>query len=329
MIASMNVTASMSEKRILCIAVTPCLQRTLRCNRLRVGEVNRVCAAAVTTGGKSVNAARVIKALGGEPVVAGIAGGDTGSQLLALLDRMGIEHDFVRAAAATRVCTTIIEDEGGAVTELAEEASIPTDSDLGDLHGRVERLLPRCDIVIIAGALPPGCLGDVYADVARAAASRGVPVIIDTHGKPLLGTLAHAPLLAKLNRQELSRTRGLDVAQGRGLIDAARGLLGLGARWVLVTDAGRPALLVGEAGIWRFTPPSVKVLNNVGCGDAATAGIAVGLCRGENIHEAVSLGMACGAANAVTLTPDEVDRATVQCLLAGVTCSKQQIRIPR
>jgi len=309
---------TISAGKILCVAVTPCLQRTLRCERFTMGEVNRIRSAIVTTGGKAVNAARVVKALGGEPIVAGFAGGETGRHLLALLDRMGIAHRFVRVASPTRVCTTVLEDVGGRVTEAAEEASVPSTAELEDLRRKVAALLARCRVVIIAGALPPRCPPRAYEEMAGKAVRCGVPVIIDTHGEPLLRALAPRPLLAKLNREELGRTCAAAVGDAGRLVAAARGLIRRGARWVLVTDAGRPAWLVGACGVWTFTPPRVKVLNSVGCGDAATGGIAVGLSRGEEVPVAVRLGMACGAASATTLTPGEIDPAFVERLLPVV-----------
>ena len=57
----------------------------------------------------------------------------------------------------------------------------------------------------------------------------------------------------------------------------------------------------------------IEAVNPVGSGDAVTAGMAVELSRGKDVSEAIVTGMACGAANALTLVsgllkPDDVVR---------------------
>jgi fructose-1-phosphate kinase PfkB-like protein len=71
---------------------------------------------------------------------------------------------------------------------------------------------------------------------------------------------------------------------------------------------------------WRS--PRVTAKNPVGSGDAMMAGIAVGLWRGESMVEAIRLGIACGAANAMTVEPGFVRLTDVKRL-----CSTDQNRV--
>ncbi|MEI6632672.1 MAG: hexose kinase [Chlamydiota bacterium] len=301
--------------RVLCVAVTPCLQRILRVGRLEIGRVNRAHSAVLTVGGKAVNAARALAALGGAPCLTGFSGGVNGDRMRKILRRMGIAHEFVRSRGETRICTTLFDESRGGVTEIVEEGPVPAGGELQSLHRKFAVLLPRCGMAIAAGALPPGCPVDAYALLARDAAARGVPFLIDAHGPALLAALPHRPLLAKLNRDELQRTVRHPVAPGARMSAALRGLVSRGARWVLVTDGSRPAFLAGESGAWRFIPPAVKALNSVGSGDSCTAGIAHALSRGRPMPEAVRFGMACGAANAMTLEPGDISPAAALRLL--------------
>ena len=63
-----------------------------------------------------------------------------------------------------------------------------------------------------------------------------------------------------------------------------------------VAAAARPLAQGG------FRPPRIRALNPIGSGDAVTAGIAYGILKGKDIAEGMRLGLACGAANALTLT---------------------------
>lgn len=300
---------------MVCVAVTPCLQRIVRADGFRPGRVNRVRVAALTVGGKAVNAARVLASLGDSPLLAGFAGGANGGRMRSILDRMGIAHDFVSAAREGRICTTIFDGSGGAVTELVEEGPVPAPAEIAALLRGFPALLRRAAMAIVAGALPPGCPAELYARLARAAALARVPLLLDAHGPALLASLPRRPLLVKSNREELARTLGLSRLPRARTAAALRGMLPRGARWALVTDGPHPALLAGEGGVWRYTPPPVESLNSVGSGDSCTAGIAHALLDGEAMPEAVRFGMACGAANATTLEPGDLDPAAARRLL--------------
>jgi len=301
--------------RIFCVGVTPCLQRTIRFPRLQFGRVNRAGSVAVSSGGKSVNVARTLKALQGSPLVTGFAGGETGNRMVSFLEEIGIETDMVWTDQATRICTTLIDETTGCVTELVEEAPLPAPDEWSALDERLSLFLAESDLMVVAGAPPPGSPEDVYAGFARRARESGVAVLIDARGEALLRALAYSPVLAKLNDQELAATWGRPMDTEGVLREAAQMLIKGGAQWVLVTQGERDAWLLNETHAWRFTPPAVDVLNTVGSGDATTAGIAAGLLRGRSMPDAVQLGIACGSANATTLTPGEVDTGLVKKLV--------------
>ncbi len=297
------MTAAAKNASVLCAALTPCLQRILRADGFRPGGVNRAHAASLTVGGKPVNAARVLSALGASPVLTGLAGGANGARILSILDGMGIAHDFVRGERESRACTTIIDGRRGAATEIVEEGPAPSPREAAALRRKFSALLRPSALALVAGALPPGCPTGVYSELARAAARAGVPLLLDANGPALLAALPHRPLLAKSNREELARTLGLPRLARAQTAPALRALLARGARWALVTDGPHQALLAGEGGVWRYGPPRVKTVNGAGAGDSCTAGIAFALLDGKTMPEAVRFGMACGAANATTPDP--------------------------
>lgn len=302
----------------MCVAVTPCLQRILRIGGFRTGGVNRARLATLTVGGKAVNAARALSALGDVPLLTGLAGGTHGTVMRSILDRMGVTHDFARSRGETRICTTLFDESCAVVTEIVEEASTPSAAEIDSLLRRAARLARRCGFAAAAGALPPGCPLDLYARLARTAATAGAALVLDAHGPALLAALPHRPRLVKCNREELGRTlRGAAASDAR-LLEGARELAGRGACWVLVTDGPRAAFLFGGGEGWRLFPPTVKALNNVGSGDSCTAGIVHALLRGREMPEAARFGMACGAANAETLEPGDISPAAARRVVGGV-----------
>jgi len=310
--------SSRKTHRILCVSVTPCLQRTIRFSSLRLGQVNRADSVAISSGGKSVNVARTLKALQESPLVTGFSGGETGNTMVSFLKEIRITTNMVRTDQSTRICTTLIDDTTACVTELVEEAPLPTPDEWSALDERLSLLLAESSMMVLAGAPPPGSPEGVYARFVHRAQASEVTVLIDAHSEVLMQALAYSPVLAKLNDQELAATCGRLIDTEGALREAARMLIRRGARWILVTQGEKDAWLLNETLSWRFMPPAVKVLNPVGSGDATTAGIAAGLIRGQSVPDAVQLGIACGSASTTTLTPGDLDVGLVKKLVPEV-----------
>jgi tagatose 6-phosphate kinase len=248
-----------------------------------------------------------VATLGVRAVVVGFIGGHTGRLASADLQRHGVGCRFVRLPAPTRVCTTILDHATGEITELVAEAPTPSRAAWEQFHRKFRAQLPRARLLAIAGTLLPGAPATLYRDLARAAAAHGVPVLIDSQKAPLLHALSCRPLLAKLNVHELAATVAGSRRTPQSILAGTRRLLARGAQHVLVTLGARGAWLVSGDETWHLQPPTVRTVNPIGSGDSVTAGIAVGLVTGQPVLEAVTLGIACGTANAMTLTPATFD----------------------
>jgi tagatose 6-phosphate kinase len=108
------------------------------------------------------------------------------------------------------------------------------------------------------------------------------------------------------------------VRNERDLVAAAHELCRRGAAWTLVTRGAAPAVLCNGREAWTFQVPQVRAINPIGSGDALAGGVAVALARGDGTVQACRLGIACGAANAMTLLAGQVRRSDVEALVAQV-----------
>ncbi|HWH70192.1 MAG TPA: PfkB family carbohydrate kinase, partial [Candidatus Sulfotelmatobacter sp.] len=118
---------------ILCIGTTPAAQRVMVFRQLTLDAVNRAVTTLDGAAGKSINVAKVLKALGEEPLAVGFLGGDRGEALRAALTAQGIELEFLTVAARTRQCITLIDQATGNITELVEESRPISPMDYDDL----------------------------------------------------------------------------------------------------------------------------------------------------------------------------------------------------
>ncbi len=292
-------------KKILCLGLTPALQRTLLFDVLELNEVNRAKLVIESAAGKALNTARALSLLSMPVQVAGLNGGATGRKIDAFLKAYGVTSVQTTMKVNTRICTTLLDQRQGTITELVEEAPNPGAAALKRfMRDNLERLADAAALVI-SGTLPPFVEETFYLPFVREAQKRGTPVIIDSHRAPLLHVLSEKPLLAKLNRQELSITFKREITSEKQIVTCMKELIALGAQNVVITQGAKPTYVMTSHGQhWRLTPPQLdQVINPIGSGDCTTAGIVSKLLKRRPLPEAIAFGLACGSANATTQTP--------------------------
>ncbi len=303
---------------ILCIGTTPAAQRVMIFRGLALDEVNRAVQTLDGAAGKSVNVAKVLKALGEEPVATGFLGGDYGEFVRTSLVGQGIEVDFVTVVARTRLCVTLLDESTGRHAELVEEGRSVIPAEVEKLRAVIGRRIGRCRAVVMSGTLAPGCPGTFYSECTRLARQAGALAVVDARGAALVEALAARPGLVKPNRSELAATVGRELADEPAVRSAMRELVERGTERVVVTAGTEPALAMDGQGLWRISVPRVAAVNPIGSGDAFTAALTWRLVRGDDLGEACRWGCAAGAANALTPMPGEVRREDVERLAREV-----------
>jgi len=301
------------SKSIICCGFTPCVQRILEFKKVEKGGVNRAVNVTVGIGGKGANTARMVKQLGGLPVLVGFVGGANGILLEEMLDAEGVEYRHIVVEGETRICQTLVEQGNPETTELVEEMPALRLENWKQMLS-LFRSFDLAEVVVpISGKLPAGAPVDAYAQLCAAVRDGGGRVILDAPGEPLLRSLPYHPFLVKINDVELLQTMG-----GDDLMAACARLIKLGAESVLITRGSRTAFFVDARDTMELFPPTIDAVNPVGSGDAVTAGIADALNAGKGLEEAVVNGMACGAANALNLVSGYINPADVERLRGAI-----------
>ena len=308
----------MPSPRIICLGLTPALQRTMVFDRFTQDAVNRAVESHESPAGKSVNVARVLRVLRADCLALGLAGGDTGRNLLRDLEQAGVPHDFVQVAPRTRVCTTIIDRASNHTTELVEESVDVGPEPVAQILQKLNEHLPRAAMLVLSGSLTPGAPADFYRTCVDTAKRHSVPAIVDAQGKSLLSALESGILLAKPNRSELAATVNAPVSSDADLKQAMLRLTRLGAQYVVTTLGPDGAVATDGEHFWKLSVPRVDVLNPIGSGDSFTAGLAHALSQGRPFPEACRLGAACATANVSTLRSAEVHSREVENVLPRI-----------
>jgi 1-phosphofructokinase family hexose kinase len=303
---------------IICLGTTPALQQSMTFERLTLDAVNRASRTRQYASGKSINAARVIATMGHSVLAMGFLGGPSGQAIRSELAGIGIEHDFVEVPAATRVCVTAIDAAKHTATELVEEAAEVESASYEQLLARLKKHLPAAKVLVLSGSLPSGAPGGIYAACVALAAAQQVPVVLDASGEPLVEALAQRPRVAKPNREELEKSLKLTVRDVKSLLAAMQRLIDHGAEQVVISDGARPVFCTNGRSTWRLVPPDIQPISAIGSGDALAAGLAIGIEEGIDLPEAMKLGIACAAANALTPDAGHIDPVDVRRLQKNV-----------
>ena len=297
---------------ILVVGLSPAWQRTLQFEKLIPGKVNRAKRVRETASGKGVNVARVASILGAKIRLLTVAGGHRGELLENSLQRSGISTRITHVESETRICQTLLALN--TTTELVEEAGPLSAAEVKNVMRAFATEVQRADLVVLTGTVPKGCSNDFYARLVDASRRHGVRVLIDAQAAQLRNALRHRPFLVRVNRDELMAATRVRCDGTPGILHALDRLMRDGPQWAVISD-GAKSVYVGERPgkrILTLMPPHVQAKNAIGSGDAMMAGIASGLLRGRSMLHAVRLGIACGAANAMTLEPGFVRLSDVR-----------------
>ncbi|MGW2491308.1 1-phosphofructokinase family hexose kinase [Streptomyces sp. NPDC001606] len=300
---------------ILTVTLNTALDLTYRVRSLRPHTSHRVTEVFERPGGKGLNVARVLAALGHEVTATGFAGGATGAVVRERLSGTpGVTDALVPVAGPTRRTVAVVDDLSGDTTQLNEPGPHIAPAEWGTFLDRYEELLAGASAVALCGSLPPGVPVGAYANLVRAARALGVPVLLDTSGEPLRRGVAARPDIIKPNADELAELTGSHEPL-RATQDARR----RGAHTVVASLGAKGLLAATPEGRWQATPPCHIPGNPTGAGDSAVAGLLSGLVDRLPWPARLSRAVALAAATVRSTTAGDFDRAAYENLLAGAS----------
>ncbi|PAM99930.1 1-phosphofructokinase [Streptomyces sp. Alain-F2R5] len=296
---------------ILTVTLNTALDITYRVQGLRPHASHRVSEVTERPGGKGLNVARVLAALGHEVTVTGFAGGSTGDVVRAGLTGVPKVADaLVPVAGATRRTVAVVDERTGDTTQLNEPGPVVAPAEWNAFQEAYEDLLDGASAVALCGSLPPGVPVGAYAGLVRAARTAGVPVLLDTSGEPLRRGVAARPDLIKPNTDELAELTGSHEP-----LRATHAARRRGARSVVASLGAGGLLAETPEGRWRAAPSARVHGNPTGAGDSAVAGLLSGLVEHLPWPDRLARAVALSAATVLAPVAGEFDRGAYEELL--------------
>ena len=273
----------------------------------------------VQAGGQGVWLSTMAAELDAQPVLCSLLGGGSGDMLAGLLDGLPIALRATRTRGASG-CYVLDRRDGMRRLVAQTTAPAPSRHELDDLVAGTVAAALESEVLAICNAYPGDLLPDeIYGELAADVRANGCPVIVDLSSPRLDAVLPTGPDLVKLNDWELAEYVQGPVDPPDLLLAAARRLRDAGARSVLVTRGGEPALwLDGDAPPRLVVPPRLERGMREGCGDTMMGAIAAQLAAGRSLEDAIVMGSGAGAANFLHAGLGSASRETAEELAGHV-----------
>ena len=276
----------------------------------------------VYPGGGGINVSRVISVLGGESKAIFTRAGIVGTLLTELLDDFAIDRRVIRVHGATRLSATLFECSTGdefRVTPPGPELSEAEWQAFIDAVAETE-----CEYLVCSGSVPEGVPNDIYARIAATAKARGIKVVLDTSGRPLIEALKEGVYLVKPNLRELEHLVGRKAPTPEKQEEVARQIVDEGRAEIVALTLGRKgALMVWKDGVKRLSSPDVERKSAVGAGSSFVAGLVLKLSQGRPLEDALAMAVACGAAALITPGTEMVRREDAERLYEEIVGANQ------
>lgn len=293
---------------IYTVTLNPSLDYFVIVENFALGKTNRTASEQMIPGGKGLNVSMVLKNLGMESTALGFVAGFVGREIVSSMNAMDIDSKWIMLEEGnSRINVKIKNIEG---TEINGKGPEVPEAKLEQMMDIV-KAMKAGDYLVLAGSIPSSMPDSIYKEMMASVVDKGVEVIVDATGELLMQVLAYKPFLIKPNNHELGALFGVTIEERAEVLPYAQKLQEAGARNVLVSMAGKGAVLLAEDGqVFEMDAPKGTLVNAVGAGDSMVAGFLTGWLESKDYKKAFEMGVCSGSASAFSeefATREEVE----------------------
>jgi 1-phosphofructokinase family hexose kinase len=306
---------------IITVTLNAAIDKSLSVPNFRIGRRHRTVQQRTMGGGKGVNIARTLKALGQPVIATGFAGGATGTHIVEALTEESILNDFVRIREESRTNTSVLDPTTGEQTEINERGPSVSEHELEQFRDKLLYLARGAAIVVFAGSLPPDVDSDLYASLIHDLARMEVTTVVDTDGDPLRHAVRAEPDVVSPNVLEAEELVGHEFAGEDERSHAVREIAELGPREAIMTlpDGCFAQVLVADRpSLKRVRVTPREPLGKRGSGDAFLAGYLAARYESRPPDYCLRFGVACGAESTARLGAGLIDPREARRLLSEI-----------
>lgn len=280
---------------IYTVTLNPAIDRELLVPKFEFDAVLRASKWKVDFGGKGFNVSRLLVGFNTQSIALGFVGGNSGMLMEGGLNELGIQTDFVWVDGETRTNVSIRSESEDHYLKVNEPGPTITQKDVKSLLAKIENLAKPGDWWVLSGSLPPGCPANIYKEIITLVQVKDSKAVLDASGEALKLGCEASPYICKPNLEEAQALTGIKTPFEMEVAEATRKI---GPINVIVSLGRGGAVYCGADECFYTQAPEVDELNPIGAGDSMVGGIIWSLAQNLDFHQAVSWGVACGAATA-------------------------------
>jgi 1-phosphofructokinase family hexose kinase len=306
---------------IITVTLNAAIDKTLAVPNFRLGRRHRAVEQTAMAGGKGVNVARALRALGQPVIATGVAGGPTGTRIVEHLTEEGILNDFVRIREESRTSTAVVDPTSGDQTEINEHGPHVSDQELDLFVDKLLYLAKGAAVCVFAGSLPRGVDSGLYGRLVEEMRRLGVTTVLDSEGEPLLTATRRGPDVVSPNELEAEGLVGHEFSDEDDRRRALGEMVEMGAREGIITLADGCLAVLGEGSdrsLYRATLEPLEPVSSVGSGDALIAGFVAARYGGSDPEHCLRFAVACGAESTQHFGAGVLEQREVERLLPEV-----------
>ncbi len=296
-------------KKILCLCLSPTIQRTLYFEDLKMQNVNRSKFYIENASGKAVNSSRVLNQIkkNCSSVICPI-GKKNSFRFMSLCKKDGLKIIPLKIPGLVRECWTLVGKKNSSTTEIVCDENF---SDL-DFKNEEKKLLKiiknqikKYDAFLFAGSKPKYFSENLILEIAKIVKLSKKIFMADFWGPSLFKAIEGAiPEIIKINENEFIGTFSenlLSEEDLKSLVIQKSAVLNN----IIVVTRGEKSTFAGVKGKF-FEEPSrncKKIVNTTACGDSFNSGFLYEFLKSKNIEKALKKGTKCASLNAESLVP--------------------------
>ncbi len=304
---------------IYTVTFNPSLDYIVSVSDFKLGLTNRTESELLLPGGKGINVSTVLQNLGIVNTALGFTAGFVGEEVRKEVEQLGVKAEFISLnEGVSRINLKLKSIDG---TEINGQGPKIPQKAVDALMTQLDRL-GADDTLVLAGSIPASMPDDIYQKIMERLDGRGVRMVVDATKDLLLNVLGHHPFLIKPNNHELGEIFGVTLSEREEVVPYAKKLQEKGAVNVLVSMAGKGAVLLAEDGsVYEAEAPKGTLKNGVGAGDSMVAGFLAGYGENGSYEHAFRMGLAAGSASAFSeqlATKDEIEKVYETCKVTKI-----------
>ncbi len=249
---------------------------------VKEGETLHSSAISVHSGGKGANQAVTASQLGANVSFIGKVGKDAfGNQAKKNLANKGVNTVAVKEEGITGQAIIQVSDSGENSIVLFPGANFLVTPEQIDQESDVIR---NSDVLLIQLEIPLDC---VEKAIRIAEESETVVILNPAPAKELPDSLLKKVSILTPNETELALLTGIEPTSEEKLIEACKVLLNKGIGTIIVTLGSKGAFYMNNVEHGFVEAIKVDVVDTTGAGDAFNGALAVEICQGDSLVEAV------------------------------------------